>query len=62
MFCCIYYRQAVLHFETRSMLRFELVMMHVYDGCLLQFYMTFTSPDTIWIMFKKGLVLYLPKS
>jgi hypothetical protein len=44
------------------MLRSELVMMHINDGCLLQFYlhMTLTSLDTIWIMFKKGFVLYLP--
>jgi hypothetical protein len=37
-------------------------MMHINVGCLFQFYvhMTLTSPDTIWIMFKKGFVLYLP--
>ena len=36
----------------------------VNDGYLLQFYlhMILTSSDTVWIMFKKGLVLYLPKS
>lgn len=36
-------------------------MMHINDGCLLQFYvhMTLTSPDTIWIMFKKKRVLFI---
>jgi hypothetical protein len=58
-----------LNFGTRSMLRSELVMIHMIcnDGYLLWFYlnMTLTSSDTVWIMFKKkkrGFVLFLPKS
>jgi hypothetical protein len=43
------------------MFRFELVMIHICnDGYLLRFYLniTLTSLDTVWIMFKKGFVLY----
>jgi len=37
-------------------------MMHINDGCLLQFYvhMTLVSMDTVWVMFKKDFAYYLP--
>ena len=64
MFCCIYYRQVVLHFKPWDTIYAVIWIGYETHGYLLQFYlhMTLTSSDTVWIMFKKGFVLYLPKS
>jgi hypothetical protein len=53
----------ISNFETRSMLRYELVMIHMMGKRWLSFMVLFditlTILDTVWIMFKKRVLFYL---